>query len=124
MDAVEYFGGATYLIDKTHKKNNGVTIGPYININSTDEIPRDEYGNFAPYKNDLYMHEYGHYLQSQVYGFSYIYIVGIPSLYYTAEKPTAVKTMWFERYANKMASKYFKKRYDVEWNTSSYPTSK
>lgn len=128
VDAVEYFGGATYLIDKNHKKNNGVTIGPYININSTDEIPRDEYGNFAPYKNYLYMHEYGHYLQSQEYGFGYIFTVGIPSLYNTSKKeivkvidndtgnPTyysKVKTMWFERHANEKASKYFKKKYNI-----------
>ena len=138
VDAVEYFGGATYLIDKNHKKNNGVTIGPYININSTEEIPRDEYGNFAPYKNYLYMHEYGHYLQSQEYGFGYIFTVGIPSLYNTSKKemvkvidndtgnPTyysKVKTMWFERHANGKASKYFKKKYNIEWDTSLYPIS-
>lgn len=82
---VEYFDGATYLVRKIEpdKKGNGVTIGSFININTPKGTPRDEKGNFAPYKDDLFMHEYGHYLQSQDYGFGYLFSVGIPSLIYT-----------------------------------------
>ena len=38
-------------------------------------------GSFAPYMDELYMHEYGHYSQSQEYGFGYLFSVGIPSLW-------------------------------------------
>ena len=32
-----------------------------------------------------------------------------------------VKTMWFERRANKKAAKYFKDKYGIEWNYERYP---
>lgn len=138
---VEYFDGATYLVRKIEpdKKGNGVTIGSFININTPKGTPRDKNGNFAPYKDDLFMHEYGHYLQSQDYGFGYLFSVGIPSLIntkkYDGKNVTVfednlkdyttvgrVKTMWFERRANKKAAKYFKDKYGVNpWNYGRYP---
>lgn len=138
---VEYFDGATYLVRKIEpdKIGNGVTIGSFININTPKGTPRDEKGNFAPYKDDLFMHEYGHYLQSQDYGFGYLFSVGIPSLIntkkYDGKNVTVfednlkdyttvgrVKTMWFERRANKKAAKYFKDKYGVNpWNYGRYP---
>ena len=138
---VEYFDGATYLVRKIEpdKKGNGVTIGSFININTPKGTPRDKNGNFAPYKDDLFMHEYGHYLQSQDYGFGYLFSAGIPSLIYTKKYDGKnvtvfednlkdyttvgrVKTMWFERRANKKAAKYFKDKYGVNsWNYGRYP---
>ena len=61
--------------------NNGVTIGNYININSKYGLPTDKDGNFAPYLNGLYAHEFGHYIQSQKSGWGYLFKYGIPSLF-------------------------------------------
>ncbi|GIZ15993.1 hypothetical protein RCZ15_13810 [Capnocytophaga catalasegens] len=35
---------------------------------------------FTGFKNPLYMHEYEHYIDSQAFGLSYLFAVGIPSL--------------------------------------------
>lgn len=136
INDVEYFDGATYLVRKigSDKNDNGVTIGSFININTKKGTPRDENGNFAPYLDDMFMHEYGHYLQSQEYGPAYLFNVGIPSLINTKKyentKVTVfeknlngyaevgkVKTMWFERRANKKAAKYFRDNYGDKWNS-------
>ena len=52
IDKVDYFGGATYIIDYTDNTNNGVSIGNLININSSKGRPVDINGKFAPYLND------------------------------------------------------------------------
>lgn len=57
-----------------------MTLGSYININDKGTMPRDKDGKFAPDKDQLYMHEYGHYLQSQEYGWGYMISVGARSL--------------------------------------------
>ena len=75
------------------------------------------------------------YIQSQDYGFGYLFSVGIPSLFYTKKyentKVTVfeenlngyvevgkVKTMWFERRANKKAEKYFRDNYGDKWHST------
>ena len=122
VDKVRYFDGATFVIRKTNNRENGVTIGSYININYP-EIPYEN-GRFAPYKIPLYMHEYGHYLQSQNYGWGYLFSVGIPSVWsaYQNRKNQTDKHRfkWFEKNANKKAKEYFENKYNIDWNSSYY----
>ena len=93
------------------------------------EIRKD--GKFDPIFDPLYMHEYGHYLQSQRFGFCYLYKIGIPSLIsstldidldyapYHLHNLTSMETD-----ANKRAAYYFKKNYGIDWhNTDYYKTS-
>lgn len=79
------------------------------------------------------MHEYGHYIQSQGYGFGYLFSVGIPSLLslspfgdgkemYIGNVPKH-RYKWFERSANKKAVKYFEGLYD-KWDYINYPIKK
>ena len=75
VDNVQYYGGATVI--KTYGDDipwfsgvNGVTLGSFITGNNTIE---------ANPNNSLFQHEYGHYLQSQKYGFAYLPRYGIPS---------------------------------------------
>ena len=132
IDKVQYFDGATYIIDKTKKNDNGVTLGNFININSSDDIPKDNSGNFAPYLNKLYAHEYGHYLQSQSSGWIYLFKYGIPSLWsaifntkrqaYGNGDVSLHHLYWTEKDANGRAFKYYKKKgYMDEWNFWDYP---
>ena len=74
----------------------------------------------------MYMHEYGHYLDSQKFGLAYLPVVGIPSLIsamvseQVSGEPDGVSTHGFffsERRANKNAKKYFGENYGVDWNT-------
>lgn len=80
VERVEYYGGATYVINENSSTNGtkGFTLGSYINITTSEEIPMDG-KQFAPYKNRTYAHEYGHYLQSQESGFGYLFEYAIPS---------------------------------------------
>ena len=130
IDKVRYFDGATFVINENSHSNKGVTLGSYININDKGSIPLDDNENFAPQKDPLYMHEYGHYLQSQEYGFGYLVSVGIQSII-SATFSKKIDTppysthnnKWFEISANKKAADYFKKKYGVSWKSyeDSYP---
>lgn len=73
VDRVDYLGGATFVTNENSGKSNGVTIGIQININIEDEIT----GNFDDYvvSHPLYMHEYGHTIDSQIFGFSYLFAI-------------------------------------------------
>lgn len=119
VDRVEYFGGATYVINKTDNADGttGFTLGSYINIKTNQVIPKDG-DNFAPYNDDVYAHEYGHYIQSQKSGFMYLSKYGIPSLVdYLSNKGEKVfyhhvsiekhHTYWAEIDADKRAADYF-----------------
>ena len=72
------------------------------------------------------MHEYGHYIQSQVFGLSYLFAVGVPSLIsasgasQVSGEPRGVSThdfRWYERQANRNAARYFRRHFEVDWNT-------
>ena len=135
IDHVEYYDGATYVINDNTHSENGVTLGSFININDKGSMPTDDRGRFAPQKKTLYMHEYGHYLQSQDYGWSYLFDIGIPSLlsasrsktYEVYEESTlkgGVTTHAFAPYeidANRRAYKYFRGEEGFQWNSISYP---
>ena len=128
VDQVEYFDGATFVINENTSKSNGVTLGSYINIDDRESMPKDNNGRFTPTHDYLYMHEYGHYLQSQDYGWGYLFSVGIKSLFSAmsskklSSELTTHKVKWYEIDANKRAFKYFEKHYGIEkWKDSKYP---
>jgi hypothetical protein len=67
VDMVDYFDGATFLMNENADSRDGISIGNYIYIRERDEI---NYTNFREYvlNTGLYLHEYGHYLQLQSWG--------------------------------------------------------
>ena len=73
VDDVNYYGGATAASGNFFNQDGAaVTLGNYIN----------GYRNLsADPHNSLFQHEYGHYLQSQEMGPTYLIRVGIPSLF-------------------------------------------
>jgi hypothetical protein len=120
IDAVEYFGGATFTIsDENGKpKDTGNSWGSFINITITDKYKKEyNYTNnkFDPLKGrGIYMHEYGHYIDSRSFGPSYLFAIGIPS---------SKELKWVERRANINAAKYTKMYFDMDWPfESDYPT--
>lgn len=132
VEKVRYFDGATYVINQSPNTNNGTTLGSFININTTRSIPVDGNGNFAPYNDRLFAHEYGHYIQSQRYGLGYTFSHAIPSLISAARSKKRQMTYkgknfkkhsvyWTERDANNKANDYFQKRgYITFWPFGSY----
>ena len=134
IDKVRYFEGATYVINYAGN-NKGATLGSFININTTDKIPLDKNGHFAPYKSALFAHEYGHYIQSQRTGWGYLVSHGLPSLRSAIinNKKYAIingkeyprhHLYWTEIDANTKAADYFiRKGYLEEWTFDVYPTN-
>jgi hypothetical protein len=64
-------------------------------------IIADKY--FTPkFKDPVMKHEYGHYLQSKIYGPFYLLIVGASGLFSAFLKPSSHRKRWFEREADSM----------------------
>ena len=68
VNSVDYYGGATVV--NVEASYEAVTLGTYILGNNTIK---------ANPANELFQHEYGHYLQSKRFGPGYLGKVGIPS---------------------------------------------
>lgn len=69
----------------------------------------------ADYHDNLFVHEYGHYIQAQRMGGLYLRVVGIPSLLSASCTSAWVGTThsqrWFEVSASKFGAKHFNKYY-------------
>ena len=86
---------------------NAVTISNY------SAGPR---GYTADWRDHLFVHEYGHYIQSQQYGLVYLPTIGLPSLQSAilqTKNPDSPRhdDRWFEADASYKGAKYFDKHY-------------
>ena len=91
----------------------GVSLGNYI-IGSEQISPT--------VGNHLFMHEYGHSIQSRNVGPLYLLIFGIPSLASVLFRGSNHHESYVERYTNKLAYRYFKQKYSLDqWDISNYP---
>ena len=127
-DRVDYLDGATFVTKYSQTKGDGVTIGNFINIRNPERIS----GDFSSYvtTNQLYMHEYGHYIDSHLWGPSYLLCIGSPSLY-SAIKAKMTKNhhqehnhrrFWTEKRANRRAWQHFHNHHCLSvWEDSEYP---
>lgn len=69
-------------------------------------------GYTATWKDHLFVHEYGHYIQSQIFGPLYLPVVGLPSLCSAANSDNGEhKYKWFERSASRLGGLYFDRKY-------------
>jgi RHS repeat-associated protein len=120
VKSVKYFDGATVL--RTSSKGYwGITLGSYI-IGSR-EIKA---GPGTTLGHRLFMHEYGHYLQSQRSGPLYLTKYGVPSLLNAAFGwgGSNHKTFWAEKDANLLASRYFEGEHGfTQWSDYYNPRS-
>ena len=75
VDEVEYFNGATIVsdIDSQSESGWGFTLGAYINTKTLSKIDN-------PATNSLIRHEYGHTIQSSLYGPLFLSEIGLPSV--------------------------------------------
>jgi hypothetical protein len=102
VDRVQYYGGATF-IEGGGWGTGSVSLGSFISLGKDGEVT---VGTVGP-GGYTFMHEYGHYLQSQEMGPLYLFKVGIPS---------ATGAIWTEHDANLRAANYFEKRNtDFAW---------
>lgn len=122
VDRVDYLGGATFATNEKAGYRDGISLGNYININISDKIIGD-FGQRV-LSDPLFMHEYGHTFDSQIFGPSYLFAVGIPSVIsasHSSQVPgeqvgvTTHDFFWTEMRANRHAESYFNKHYGVDW---------
>ncbi|HMW36443.1 MAG TPA: RHS repeat-associated core domain-containing protein [bacterium] len=115
VKSVKYYDGATVI--RTGSKGYwGITLGSYI-IGSREM----KVGIGTSLGHQLFMHEYGHYLQSQRNGPLYLTKYGIPSLANAAFGSNHNK-YWTETDANRRAERYFRVQHGfTQWNDSYYP---
>ena len=71
--------------------------------------------------NQICMHEFGHTVDSQRFGWAYLLFIGLPSLMNTLGKGDH-DVFWTETRANRHAKRYFAKHYSMAWNEKGYPT--
>jgi len=121
-DRVDYLGGATFSTIKVdnYKKEHGITLGNFINVWNGEYIS----GDFDDYviQHPLYMHEYGHTIDSRNTGPFYL-AIGMSSLLSAAKSTPgghSHKKHWTEKWANHRAARYFSKYYGVDWNAYGY----
>ena len=107
---VEYKYGTTVLSSSMVDGIHGFTIGNY--ITGSDQIK-------AEANNEVFQHEYGHYIQSQKYGWAYLTAVGIPSLRSERQGNSHMRQP-YEFDASKRGYKYFYDLYgkDLDWKPS------
>jgi hypothetical protein len=127
VDKVRYFDGATYVINANSKYRRGISLGSYINIDIRESYDRNKYepdGKFTVINDPLFMHEYGHYLQSQEMHWGYLFKVGLPSIFSANHSkklpypPYSTHGLHrVEKGANKKAKEYFKIFYNVDWDS-------
>lgn len=97
VNDVNYFRGATVL--DSDIEGGAFTVGSYI-------IGPE---GFKPdFRDHLFVHEYGHYIQSQRLGPFYLPLVALPSVtdYYLAGT-SLHHTRWYEANASKLGANYF-----------------
>jgi RHS repeat-associated protein len=106
VKTVNYYGGATVV--ETHTDDwGGVTLG---NIIIGDDDIIEEGISFQD--NELFQHEYGHYLQSGDAGWLYYPKYGIPSLIDANKNGYWEHTKhWNEQDADRRAAQFFHSRY-------------
>ena len=125
VDRVDYFGGATFATNENADNHQGVTLGNYINIDMKGSI-------YKPFKewllqNDqMYLHEYGHSIQSNILGVAYLLAIGVPSLGsgIRADIDDSYSHSYFftELWANRLGNRYFNGYYEYIWrNYQDYP---
>jgi RHS repeat-associated protein len=108
VDDVDFYGGATVV--KYYGDWGAVTLGSYMNGGET--IAADP-------NNTLFQHEYGHYLQSQAWGWAYLSRAAIPSLFDIFGRDGDHKFHPIEQDANMRAFKYFNEYVEEFYQTES-----
>jgi hypothetical protein len=106
VNDVNYGYGVT-AVDIGLEYGNAITIGNY---------SAGPHGYKADWRDHLFVHEYGHYVQSQQHGLAYLLTIGIPSLQSAilqTQHPNAPQhdDRWFEADASYKGMSYFDKYY-------------
>lgn len=119
VDRVDTFGGITFATKKGYQYGMGVSLGTFIDLWASNWMHGE--GEKYILGNQICMHEFGHTADSQRFGWSYLLVIGLPSLMSALGKGDH-SVFWTETRANRHAKRYFSKYYSIVWNETGYPT--
>ncbi len=113
VDRVDYMAGATFVTHDNSSSHSGVTLGNFINIKYSGAVGGD-FETFVTTGDPswIYLHEYGHTIDSRLWGPGYAVIATL-SLGNAMFKNS--KSFWTERRANRLAKRYMERYYQVDW---------
>ena len=121
VDRVDSFGGITFATKIKGIGCMGVSLGTFVDLWDGHWLHDGEGGLVL--NNQLCMHEFGHTGDSQRFGPLYLPVIGLTSLISAMGKGDH-NNYWTEIRANRLAKRYFGKRYGIEWSEKGYPTKK
>lgn len=119
IDRVETLGGITFATKSGCEYGMGVSLGTFVDLWAGPWM-HGEKEEFI-LGNQLCMHEFGHTVDSQRFGWAYLPVIGLPSLLSAFGKGDH-NVFWTEIRANCHAKRYFSKYYAIAWNENGYPT--
>ncbi len=118
-DRVDVFGGITFVTKKNYKYGLGVSLGTFVDLWAGSWMQGE--GEQYILGNQICMHEFGHTADSRRFGWTYLLLIGLPSLMNALGKGDH-NVFWTEIRANCHAKRYFSKYYSIAWNETGYPT--
>ena len=119
VDRVDTLGGITFATKLGCGYSMGVSLGTFVDLWAGPWM-RGE-GEAYILGNQICMHEFGHTADSQLFGWFYLPLVGLPSLLSALGKGDH-NVFWTEIRANSHAKRYFSKYYSIAWKEEGYPT--
>lgn len=119
IDRLDVLGGITFATKSGCSYGMGVSLGTFVDLWAGPWM-RSEGEGFV-LGNQICMHEFGHTADSQLFGWAYLLVIGLPSLLSAFGKGDH-NVFWTEIRANRHAKNYFSKHYSIAWNESGYPS--
>ena len=119
VDRVDTLGGITFATKEGCSYGMGVSLGTFVDLWAGSWM-QGEGASFI-LGNQICMHEFGHTVDSQRFGWAYLPFIGLPSLMSAMGKGNH-NVFWTEVRANRHAQTYFGKHYSIAWNENGYPT--
>ena len=119
VDRVDTFGGITFVTKTDYKYGMGVSLGTFVDLWAGSWMLGE--GEKYILANQICMHEFGHTVDSQRFGWLDQPVVGLPSRQ-NAKGQRDHSVFWTETRANRHAKRYFSKHYSIAWNETGYPT--
>ena len=119
VNRVDTLGGITFATKLGCGYSMGVSLGTFVDLWAGPWM-RGE-GEAYILGNQICMHEFGHTADSQLFGWLYLPLIGLPSLLSAFGKGDH-NVFWTEIRANRHAKRYFGKYYGIAWNENGYPT--
>jgi hypothetical protein len=117
VDEIKYYEGATFIKGNNWGSTSAITLGSYVRGGTNMDLDITD---------DYFQHEFGHYLQSKVWGPAYLFGIGIPSIISAGKKDPnySHNYFWTEQDANARSLRYFTQKGVLELDDGTWKYAK